>query len=869
MVRSSKLIQLTLAFLLGLTLIWTLMLGLGTNVVLSASLSQDRSHSISPRQTTKDFRRLNGMTDTMDVILGSSLAAVITQASGVETADLEISKTTSPPPIRVGFPFTYEIVVTNFGSPASSVRITDILPSSVALHALNPGPDLSCSFNVTNSLVTCEQDTLKKMKTITVSIVVSPTVAGEIPNVAKVSSDNSGTTKIVAITTTVEPVANLIINKRDDPDPVLAGAPLTYTLTITNDGPSTATQVRITDTLPVGFEFDSYSALPSVDCHHLNGVVTCTMLDLPLNNSIVVSIQVIPTIVGVGVNKVEVSSAAIDRFLQDNITTETTLVNPATDLAISKSAIPAPAFVGLPLTYTVVVTNLGPLSPTLLLITDMLPDGVDFHSISPSESCVYSSGRVTCTLTDLALDQSPGVTIVVTPTLVEAITNVVKVQGGISDCCFENNIYTKTTAVEELKAVESVIISGPTVGFVNTPYTFTAVVSPPEASRPISYSWLPEPDSGQGTPTVVYTWKTIDTMTTVVFAENAGGSDDDIHSIDIIVPVTDWIYLPIIFKKYSSIPTLIVKTHALTVASIEDTVHYTFTVKHTEDSADTPACNITLNYRNFTTSMTIEDGGGGCLEKGEVATYTTSYTIGRFDPDPLTSTISVAGTNIYGSKIPLASDTHIIEFICANNYFHQKDMFDISGGWVTGKVGDAIYFGPPESPGKYTILSKKNFYLYSVAPFGSFNQYTVKVQGSRIDPPPGGAYGIIFGVKDKENSLVTNPSAYLYRFVVRATDDPPPGFHWNRYDGSIFRSVDDIIGSSWLESMRIKTGALSNTLEVRCYDTEAAVYANGHLLWKHNSLPVSCSGEVGVVYFPDGQLEKNTNFDNFEICGIR
>ena len=46
------------------------------------------------------------------------------------------------------------------------------------------------------------------------------------------------------IVTDVTGSADLSITKSDSPDPVLAGDELTYTIDVTNSGPSTATDVR-------------------------------------------------------------------------------------------------------------------------------------------------------------------------------------------------------------------------------------------------------------------------------------------------------------------------------------------------------------------------------------------------------------------------------------------------------------------------------------------------------------------------------------------------------------------------------------------------------------------------------------------------
>src|SRR5437763_3158629 len=54
------------------------------------------------------------------------------------------------------------------------------------------------------------------------------------------TSDNTATEL-----TTVNTSANLALTKSDSPDPVLAGNNITYTLTVTNNGPSDATGVSL------------------------------------------------------------------------------------------------------------------------------------------------------------------------------------------------------------------------------------------------------------------------------------------------------------------------------------------------------------------------------------------------------------------------------------------------------------------------------------------------------------------------------------------------------------------------------------------------------------------------------------------------
>jgi len=57
------------------------------------------------------------------------------------------------------------------------------------------------------------------------------------------------------------PIADIVVEKSDDPDPVFAGEELTYTIVVTNDGPSNATGVTLTDDLPTGLSGATYEII--------------------------------------------------------------------------------------------------------------------------------------------------------------------------------------------------------------------------------------------------------------------------------------------------------------------------------------------------------------------------------------------------------------------------------------------------------------------------------------------------------------------------------------------------------------------------------------------------------------------------------
>ena len=187
-------------------------------------------------------------------------------------------------------------------------------------------------------------------------------------------------------------------------------------LTVGNSGPRAATGVQLTDTLPAGVTFES--AVPSQGtCSHTSGTVSCSLGTIANGGRRDAStIKVRPQNTGSITNTASVASNLNDPTPANNTASATTTVNPAADLAVTKTDSPDPIAVGQQLTYAVGVQNLGPSSATGVTLTDTLPAGVTFNSATPTQgSCSQSAGTVTCSLGTIANGATPSVSIKVTP----------------------------------------------------------------------------------------------------------------------------------------------------------------------------------------------------------------------------------------------------------------------------------------------------------------------------------------------------------------------------------------------------------------------------------------------------------------------
>jgi virginiamycin B lyase len=118
--------------------------------------------------------------------------------------------------------------------------------------------------------------------------------------------------------------ADLAIGKSDSPDPVVVGSPLTYTITVTNHGPSTANGVTMTDSLLATLTF--VSAAASQGSCSGTVTVTCNLGSLSNGSSATVTIVVTPSQPGGISNTATVAANEHDPDTSNNSATQVTTI---------------------------------------------------------------------------------------------------------------------------------------------------------------------------------------------------------------------------------------------------------------------------------------------------------------------------------------------------------------------------------------------------------------------------------------------------------------------------------------------------------------------------------------------------------------
>jgi uncharacterized repeat protein (TIGR01451 family) len=359
--------------------------------------------------------------------------------------------------------------------------VTDTLPAGVTY--LNAGGS-GWTCGEAGGVVTCTRASLGVTAAPDITLTgVAPATAGVFTNTATVTSTSSSpTSPITAIATaTVIAGADLILRKSDNPDPVSVGATLTYTLRLTNTGPSIATVITVTDTLPVGVTYLNAGG-SGWTCSQTGGVITCTRPSLGVTTApnIIITVTA-PVTAGVITNTATVTSAVTDPA-GPNTTVATTTVSAQADLTLGKSDKPDPVTVGEILTYTLRLTNTGPSRATTITVIDILPAGVTYlNAAGNGWTCSQVGGIVTCNRASLEVTTAPDIILtVIAPAMAGVITNTATAISGAADPETLNNTVIATTTVTALPIVS---FSQPSyeVGEAEGTATITTRLSTPSA----------------------------------------------------------------------------------------------------------------------------------------------------------------------------------------------------------------------------------------------------------------------------------------------------------------------------------------------------------------------------------------------------
>ena len=415
----------------------------------------------------------------------SATASVIV----ADSADLSVTNTASPVPVQAGNNISYNQIVTNAGpSVATGVSFTESTPPNTTFVQLTPIPTgWSCTLPTAGNAgtITCTNPSFAVGSAsfpVVVKVTAGTTHGTAINDTATVSStttdpntaNNSATAAdVVALSTD----SDLITTNSAAPTSVAAGSNVTYTQSVTNNGPAAATSVSFSQTTPPNTNFQSITAPAGWTCTAPSlggaGTITCTdgsNLALNATANFTLLLQVAAgTASGTNIaNTATATATNIVPNLTTNTATASVIVANAnsTDMAIVKTATPSPTVAdGDTIAYSLVITNNGPATATDVIVTDPLPSDVTWLSDSTTQgTCSQAGGTVTCLLGSMTKGATATVTILTLAGAPGTATNTATVSADQTDPNLANNTSTQTETITAATSIQLQSFSARIVG---------------------------------------------------------------------------------------------------------------------------------------------------------------------------------------------------------------------------------------------------------------------------------------------------------------------------------------------------------------------------------------------------------------------
>ncbi|MHC0448457.1 DUF11 domain-containing protein, partial [Flavobacterium sp. 3-218] len=331
----------------------------------------------------------NGITTENDY---ASATTVPNQLS----ADLALTKTVNNPTPLAGSQVIFEIAITNNGPQnTTGAEVTDLLPNGYTFYsyASTKGTynSITGKWNI-GSILNGDTHVLQ------ITAVVNPT--GNYENIAEVTSSAlpdpnsttgngiSGENDYAAVSTApIGQAADLSLTKTVNNPTPLIGTPVTFEIIIKNDGPENTAGVEVTDLLPNGYTFSSFSATKGT---YSSTTGKWTIGSLISGDSQTLQLTAIANGTGNYLNIAEVTASTLpdpDSTPNNGVTTEddysavgTVPVASQADLSLTKELVGgnlSPIF-GATVTFEITVKNDGPQNATGVQVLDLLPSGYDY-----------------------------------------------------------------------------------------------------------------------------------------------------------------------------------------------------------------------------------------------------------------------------------------------------------------------------------------------------------------------------------------------------------------------------------------------------------------------------------------------------------
>lgn len=412
-------------------------------------------------------------------------------------ADLAITTSLASPQLIAGAPASYELAVTNSGpsDAVGPISVDASMPADSRFVSVS-GDGWSCDPIAAGTPAAAVHCTMPGPLTvgaapaaISVTVTIASSQTGPVTSSASVSAPTADPAPANNFDVqTDSPVlrADLVIQKLHLTNPFVAGSQADYRIEVRNAGESDASGVEVSDTLPAGLSYSSFSSAdPDWSCSATGQQVSCDY-SAPLvagaSSSFTLSVDLAASFEGPASNTATVSASTPDPVPGNNSDVDDSSVSQVADLSITASHTGS-AIAGEPLSLRFAVHNSGPSQISgPVTVLDSLPAGWSFDSATGAGwSCEYTgaSRLLSCVLAGgLAAGASAaqlGVVVRLDPDIGPAtIANTATVSSGTADPELADNSSTDQVQVLTSAALSlgkslsspSPVVAGTTAEFV-------------------------------------------------------------------------------------------------------------------------------------------------------------------------------------------------------------------------------------------------------------------------------------------------------------------------------------------------------------------------------------------------------------------
>jgi uncharacterized repeat protein (TIGR01451 family) len=369
---------------------------------------------------------------------------IVPTSQGPSQADLVITKTDRSPTYTPGTSISYTIVVTNRGPDrAPRFDVNDDVPAEITVLNVDCTPAIRCGTNTssgnnisfTNASLFRQQEGVYQI-TITISGTVASGASGNLSNTANVVipsgsryRDPDMSNNSVTDTDTQLSVYDLAITKNDGVDSYTATNPLSYSIVVTNAGPSDAVGVRVVDNIPPQIASWTWTCATVTDASGCNGITNSTagfndLVNIQVGGRIEYTVTANPALLPPTPQNLTNTVSVLlpggpsynDPNLSNNTATDTDI--PYIDLQITKDDGTATYAANGTVTYTITVTNNSTFDVNGITVSDPKPARVTTWS--------WDCGGGSCTpVTDSNTDFMDTINLTATGTPGDSLTYTV------------------------------------------------------------------------------------------------------------------------------------------------------------------------------------------------------------------------------------------------------------------------------------------------------------------------------------------------------------------------------------------------------------------------------------------------------------